>query len=253
MTAREPGGPGKALTPVFVLVHSPSAGPLTWQPVADRLRALGHETVVPDLLSVADAEPPFWTAVVDAVNALLAELDLDQSVVLVAHSNAGVFVPLLAAQAVRPVRACLFVDASVPAAAGATPVIPPEMMDFLHGQLDGDRLRPWLRWWDETEVAALFAGAPAVPGRAAVEAELPRLPLSYFERPVPVPDGWSASVGCGYLVFGPPYDAEAAEARDRGWLVRQLPGQHLHQLVDPAGTAGHLVAMAQALAGNATT
>ena len=165
MTAREPGGPGKALTPVFVLVHSPSAGPLSWQPVADRLRALGHETVVPDLLSVADAKPPFWTAVVDAVNALLAELDLDQSVVLVAHSNAGVFVPLLAAQAVRPVRACLFVaTSSVPAAAGATPV---------------------------------------------------------------------------YLVFGPPYDAEAAEARNRGWLVRQLPGQHLHQLVDPAGTAGH--------------
>ena len=239
--------------PVFVLVHSPSAGPKTWQPVAERLRALGHQAAVPNLLGVADAEPPFWAAVVDAVNARLAGLDPDQSVVLVAHSNAGVFVPLLAVQAVRPVRACLFVDASVPAAAGATPVIPPGMMDFLRGQLDGDRLRPWLHWWDEAEVAALFAGAPAVPGRMAIEAELPRLPLAYFERPVPAPDGWSAGVGCGYLVFGPPYDREAAEAHDRGWLVRELPGQHLHMMVDPAGTAGQLMAMAQALAENATT
>lgn len=112
--AAEPGATGKA--PVFVLVHSPSAGPLTWQPTAERLRALGHEAVVPDLLGVADAAPPFWAAV-------------------------------------------------------------------------------------------------------AIEAELPRLPLTYFEQPVPVPDGWSAEVGCGYLVFGPPYDREADEARSRGWLV----------------------------------
>ena len=59
-------------------------------------------------------------------------------------------------------------------------------------------------------------------------------------------------MGCGYLVFGPPYDREAGEARSRGWLVRELPGQHLHQLVDPAGTAGQLVAMAQAIAADAT-
>ncbi|HEY6501521.1 MAG TPA: alpha/beta hydrolase [Streptosporangiaceae bacterium] len=243
--AAEPGATGKA--PVFVLVHSPSAGPLTWQPAAERLRALGHEAVVPDLLGVADAAPPFWAAVVDAVNGALAGLHRDQPTVLVAHSNAGLFMPLLAAQAAHPVRTCLFVDAAIPAVTGESPMVPPEMTGFLRGQLDGDRLRPWLSWWDEADVAAMFAGAPDVPGRAAIEAELPRLPLTYFEQPVPVPDGWSAEVGCGYLVFGPPYDREADEARSRGWLVRELPGQHLHQLVDPPGTAGQLVAMARAL------
>jgi pimeloyl-ACP methyl ester carboxylesterase len=248
--AAEPGAPGKA--PVFVLVHSPSAGPLTWRPVADRLQALGHEAVVPDLRGVADVAPPYWDPVVDAVNGVLAGLDRDHPVVLVAHSNAGLFMPLLTARAARPVRSCLFVDAAMPAVTGASPVVPPEMMGFVRGQLDGDRLRPWLSWWDEADVAAMFAGAPAVPGRAAIEAELPRLPLAYFEQPVPVPDGWFADVGCGYLVFGPPYDREATEARSRGWLVRELPGQHLHQLVDPAGTASQLVAMAQTLAGDAT-
>ena len=236
------------VAPVFVLVHSPSVGPLTWQPVAERLQVLGHENVVPVLVGVADAGPPFWPAVVDAVNASLAELGAGRPVVLVAHSNAGLFVPLLAARAVRPVRACLFVDAAMPAAAGTTtPVVPAEMMDFLRAQADGDRLRPWLSWWEEADVAAMFAGAVGRPSRMALEAELPRLPLAYFERPVPVPDGWSVGVGCGYLLFGPPYDREAAEARDRGWPVRELPGQHLHQLVDPAGTADHLIAMARDL------
>jgi hypothetical protein len=57
-----------------------------------------------------------------------------------------------------------------------------------------------------------------------------------------------ASVGCddrpcGYLLFGPPYDDLAAGAR--GWLVEQTPGQHLHQIVEPAAVAERLIAFAQ--------
>jgi hypothetical protein len=36
----------------------------------------------------------------------------------------------------------------------------------------------------------------------------------------------------------------AAEARRRGWIVEQLPGRHLHQLVDPDGVTRSLVAIA---------
>jgi hypothetical protein len=57
------------MQPVFVLVHSPSVGPLTWTPVADRLRSHGYESVVPSLVDVADAEPPFWPRVVEDVAA----------------------------------------------------------------------------------------------------------------------------------------------------------------------------------------
>jgi hypothetical protein len=46
------------------------------------------------------------------------------------------------------------------------------------------------------------------------------------------------------LLFGPPYDDLAAEARERGWRVAHLPGAHLHQIIDPAGTARHLVELA---------
>ena len=61
----------------FVLIHSPSVGPRTWQPVAHRLAELGWETAVPSLLHVADDGPPFWPRVVDAVPAGLGTAEHD--------------------------------------------------------------------------------------------------------------------------------------------------------------------------------
>ena len=106
------------MQPVFVLVHSPSVGPLTWAPVATQLEARGWRSVVPSLLDVADAGPPFWPRVVDDVTAVVSGLSPHQPVVLVAHSNAGLFMPLLASNVSRPVLGCLFVDAALPGAVG---------------------------------------------------------------------------------------------------------------------------------------
>ena len=78
--------------------------------------------------------------------------------------------------------------------------------------------------------------------RLTVSAEQPRLPLSYYEQQIPVPGGWD-NRPCGYLLFGPPYDRMAQEARERGWDVEQVPGRHLHQLVDPDTVAARIVAM----------
>jgi len=83
---------------------------------------------------------------------------------------------------------------------------------------------------------------PAV--RAAVEAEQPRLPLSYYEQLIPGPAGWDAQP-CGYLLFGPPYEQVANEAAARGWAVERIPGRHLHQVVDPGGVAERIAEMAR--------
>jgi len=230
--------------PVFVLIHSPSVGPLTWAPVADRLRARGHESIVPSLLDVAEAAAPFWPRVVEDVTAATRRLNPDRSVLLVAHSNAGLFVPLLVTHADRPVSGCLFVDAALPAPADSTPVVAAELLDLLRSKVTDGRLPPWTEWWDEADVAPLF---PDPETRAAVTAEQPRLPLAYYEQTVPVPAGWDTHP-CGYLLFGPPYDEVAAEARRRGWLVEELPGQHLHEIVDPDAVADRLIGMAQHLA-----
>ena len=162
------------MQPAFVLVHSPSVGPLTWRPVADALAVRKRESVVPSLLDVADADPPFWPRVVEVVNAAMSRLDRDSGVLLVAHSNAGLYVPLLVTHAVRPVRCCLFVDAALPARAGQTPVAPIELLNFLRGKASDGRLPPWTEWWDDEDVAPLFPDAAT---RAAVTAEEPRLPV----------------------------------------------------------------------------
>jgi pimeloyl-ACP methyl ester carboxylesterase len=225
----------------FVLIHSPSVGPRTWKPVAHRLAELGWEVAVPSLLHVADQGPPFWPRVVDAVVAGLGTAEHGQSLVLVPHSNAGLFVPVIAAGLPGQVRGCVFVDAALPPSSGAVPVVPPEMLAVLRDKVSGGFLPRWTDWWDEEEVAALF---PDQATRQAVTEEQPRLPLSYYEASVPAPAGWDAQP-CAYLLFGPPYDELASEARGRGWIVEQLPGAHLHQLVDPDGVARVLVAIAE--------
>ncbi|MEV6206930.1 hypothetical protein [Kitasatospora sp. NPDC051914] len=92
------------------------------------------------------------------------------------------------------------------------------------------------------DVAPMF---PDPQLRRTVTEEQPALPLSYYEQRIPVPAGWDDHP-CSYLLFGPPYEDVAAEARDRGWRVAHLPGAHLHQIVDPAGTARLVVGLAAA-------
>ncbi|MEW1589809.1 hypothetical protein AB0283_30655 [Micromonospora vinacea] len=83
---------------------------------------------------------------------------------------------------------------------------------------------------------------PDAQTREAVSAEQPRLPLSYYEEPVPTPAGWD-NRPCGYLLFGPPYEPVAMEAKQRGWAVDHVPGRHLHQLVDPRAVTDRIMAM----------
>jgi hypothetical protein len=230
---------GELMDTAFVLVHSPSVGPSTWAPVAHRLQERGRVAVVPSLAGVADAGPPFWPFVVAAVRDAVARLPPEQPVAIVAHSNAGLFVPLIVAAFAHRVAGCLFVDAALPAPAGSTPVAPAELLEFLREKVTEGRLPQWTAWWDESDVAPMF---PDERTRAAVCAEQPRLPLSYYQARVPAPAGWDARP-CGYLLFGPPYEPVAQDAVRRGWTVEQVPGRHLHQLVDPATVTGRMVAM----------
>lgn len=228
------------MQPVFVLVHSPSVGPSTWRPVAQHLTASGHRVRVPSLLHIGAGAPPFWPRVADAVRDELRQVPAGSPVTLVAHSNAGLLLPVIRSGLDHPVASSVFVDAALPARTGPTPVAPPEVLEFLRPMAVNGTLPRWTDWWDEADVAPMFPD-PLV--RRTVIEEQPALPLSYYEQHIPVPDSWDDHP-CSYLLFSPPYDGLAAEARERGWRVAHLPGAHLHQLVDPAGTARHLVELA---------
>ena len=210
--------------PTVVLIPSPLLGPATWQPAARVLERLGRRAHAPSLQCVTRAAPPYWPAGVDAIiRAAGAE-----PVVLVPHSNSGLYVPAVIDTLGEQVRGVVFVDAALP---GAGYFAQREFLNALVGA-DG-RLPPWTSWWDESDVAELFPDAEV---RARVEAEQARMPLDYYDHLPPAPDGWDRPP-CAYIWFAEPYDAGAATASAYGWPTRHVPGAHLHMLVDPVAVA----------------
>ena len=219
----------------FVLVHSPSVGPSTWTPVAAVLRERGRAAVVPTLVDVTAGPGPYWPRVVSEVAASTPTGPL----VIVAHSNAGLFVPLIVEALRDQVSCALFVDAALPPRrTGSVKVAEPEFLEFLTGLADERGMLPrWTDWWSEEDVAALI---PDEAQRRTVVAEQPRLPLDYYTQEIPVPSRWDHVRGA-YLWFGEPYANLAKEAEERGWPVTRIPGEHLHQIVDPPATAAWLI------------
>ncbi len=230
------------MTLSVVLVHSPSVGPTTWLPCSRRLRALGVDTVVPDLRHIGGGGPPYWPRVADTVAESMGQLDESGSVALVAHSNAGMFLPTIISASSRPVASVVLVDAGMPLGPGPVPVASGDFLPWLRSLAGPDgRLPRWTDWWSAADVAAML---PDPQVRAEVVADQPRLPVDYYEQTVPVPAPWPAVPGA-YLQFTPGYDEDAARAQAAGWLYQRIAGDHLHEVVDPAAvtTAIHSLLM----------
>jgi hypothetical protein len=64
-----------------------------------------------------------------------------------------------------------------------------------------------------------------------------------------VPPSWYGR-RCAFLCFSESYRSQTEEARRQGWLVRHVPGEHLHMLVDPPGVAAAIAEFGADLAGN---
>jgi hypothetical protein len=224
----------------FVLLPSPLLGPASWVPVADELTRRRHRVAVPR------PSAPVATSA-DVLAGYLAGAPDEPELVLVPHSNAGLYVAALAVE--RDVSAIVFADALLPSDAATTPAAAGGFRDALGPLAGADGvLPPWTSWWPEADTAELFPDAAT---RTAVEREQPRLPLAYFDEPIPTPPGWR-SVPSAYLAFGDTYAAERATAAARGWPTQTLPGRHLHQLVDPVGVADAvLLLLAAARTGSA--
>jgi hypothetical protein len=214
----------------LVLLPSPLLGPRVWQDVADVYRGRGTPVRV---ARFSGRRRTVGTVQAD----LAAALPKEGTAVVVAHSNAGCYLPAVAASGA--VEATVYADAAVP----MTPEwarVPPALVEMLSGLTDADGLvAPWSQWWDEEEVAALY---PSAAVRREVEAEMARLPLRYFESAVPVPAGWDRRPAA-FLAFGDTYAEEAAVIRRLGWPVRSMPGGHLHMLIDPEGVVAAMTGL----------
>lgn len=99
---------------MFVLIHSPLVGPLTWKLVANEMRQRGLDVLVPNLEDSPDSKEPFWKQHAESVSRTLARISNATSLILVAHSGAGPLLPAIRTSLINPVRAYVFVDAGIP-------------------------------------------------------------------------------------------------------------------------------------------
>lgn len=228
----------------FLLLHPPLLGPSVWAPCAAALTAAGHHAVVPDLRPALDPPPGWYDHAATLATGSLAAAGAHRAagaadprtadLVVVAHSGAGVVLPVVADR--TGATAAVFVDALLPGNPASD-----RFRGFLAGlPVTDGRLPRWSDWWGPDAMAELV---PDPDLRAAIEAGQPRLPLAFWDERVPVPVSWPPP-RVGYLRLSPAYDTEAAGATDRGWPVRTLPGEHLDLANRPAAVAAEIITLA---------
>ena len=232
----------------FVLLHAPALGPASWGPVATRLGGAGHQVAVPSLAGFSTGGPPYVPRLIQQAAGQLPEIGAGR-VVLVPHSGAGVFAPYLAAAVQRasaPDAAVtvVFADAALPplaSAPGPATVVDTGFLPLLRELATDGMVPPWPDWWPDEDLSPLFPDAQT---QHTVTGEAPALPLAFYTEPLPpAPDSWP-TCRCAFLQFSPGYQEPAAAARSRGWPVRELPGEHLHMLIDPDAVAAALIDLA---------
>ena len=223
---------------MFVLIHSPLVGPITWAPVAFELRQKGIDVLVPELPRDIQSNRPYWEQHAGAIARALRPVAPDQSLILIGHSGAGLLLPAIREITGRSVTGYVFADAGIP---------------------EDGKSRFDLMWREEPEIAAqrrqsLAAGErfpnwtdadlrdviPNAELRQGVLADLRPQPPAFFAEPIPVFAGWP-DAPCAYLKFNPVYAAPAERARKAGWAYAEIDAGHFHMLVDPNAVANALV------------
>jgi hypothetical protein len=230
-----------APTILFLLVHSPLVGPMTWTPVAEALRKAGHEVVVPRLDSPSGIEGYYRDRHARIVAGSVADVPRDRAIILVGHSGAGPLLPAIREAMRRKVAGYVFFDAGLPRD-GASRLdlfdTAEEVKAFREAAVNG--ILP--RWTDDDLRASINDDAL----RRAFVAELPVLPLAVYEEPLPVFKAWP-DAPCAYVRTSTTYDPFLAAARKKGWPVRTLDGGHFFMLNEPARAAALLQELAAAM------
>ena len=215
---------------VYVLVHSPLVGPLTWKLVADEMRRRNVEIIVPTLVDSPDSKEPYWKQHAESVARALAEIDQDTRVTLVAHSGTGPLLPAIRVSLPNPVQAYVFVDAGLPAPVATR-------LDLMKSE-DSEWANQFQEYleaggqfpnWSVDDLRKII---PDDSLRTQMVAEIQLRALDFFNEPMPVFDGWP-DAPCVYILFSEPYKRAEIVARQAGWQTHKLEAGHFHMLVDP--------------------
>lgn len=215
---------------MFVLIHSPLVGPLTWSRVANEMRQRGLSVLVPSLEDVPDSNEPFWKQHAESVSRAIAHISRETSLTLVAHSGAGPLLSVIRQSIANPANAYVFVDAGIPRDGASRLDLmkweDPEWAEGFQQELArGERFPAWS--FDDLQVVI-----PDASLRRQMVTELRPRGLDFFTEPIPVFVGWP-DARCIYIQFSSAYEKPAAQARQLGWQVHELEAGHFHMLVDP--------------------
>jgi hypothetical protein len=220
------------VTTTLLFVHSPVVGPSTWIYSAEVLQDSGFGCVVPDLTALATMNPPYYPKY--AIAAAAAVDDTAGPVVVVGHSAAGALLPAIAEAIGDRTHGAVFVDAMLPQPGRSWfDTAPPGLAAQLRGLADHGLLPPWHEWFPPGSLKALV---PDLARRERLIAEIPPLPVAYFDEPAP-PARFATAVDCAFVRLGPPFDAAADKAQRLSWWVTRKDWDHLRMLSDPDAVA----------------
>lgn len=227
----------------FVLIHSPLVGPLTWELVRHELARRGVEAVTPAVTDRPTSALPFWKQHAESAASQLSAIPQSRSIVWVAHSGAGPLLPVIRHLLPNPLSAYMFIDAGIP------------HNGFSRLDLLGLESQTWAEQFHQTLLQGarfptwssddLRAIIPDDELRRKMIAEINPRALPFFTESIPVFAGWPDGP-CAYIQLSAPYDSNARQARQLGWLVQVLSAGHFHMLVDPSAMAEVIIQTVQA-------
>ena len=155
-------------------------------------------------------------------------------VVVVGHSAAGALLPAIAEAVGGRTSGAVFVDAMLQQPGRSWfDTAPPGLAAQLRGLADHGLLPPWHEWFPPGVLADLV---PDRARRRRLIAEIPRLPVAYFDEPAP-PARFAKSVACAFLRLGSPFDRAANKAEQLGWWVARRDWDHLRMVAAPDAVA----------------
>ena len=236
----------------FVLVHGGFHGGWCWQPVAQRLRAQGHQVSCPTQTGLGERRHLMSNTltlaifVQDIVNHLDSE-DL-RDVVLVGHSFGGLAISGAAEQMPGRIRHLVYLDALI-LQPHQTPfgVLPPDVVQARRqgcAELDG------VRCFMPPPVTAF--GIPADhPMASWVQARLTPQPASLYDSPLHLSGPPGQGLPCTYVACTDPAlpsvaSSQAWARQQPDWCWRELTTGHDAMITDPDRVADLLLQIGQA-------
>jgi pimeloyl-ACP methyl ester carboxylesterase len=229
---------------IYLLIHSPLVGRLTWTLVAEQMQQRGSRVIVPDLEDSSDSNEPFWKQHAESAAQALRDFPNEHPVILVAHSGAGPLLPSIAQLLAHPIAAYVFVDAGIPRDGASRLDLmkseDPAWAEQFQQSLERGENFPN---WNNDDLREIVPDAKL---REQLVNEIHPRGLNFFLEPIPVFRGWP-DAPCIYIRFSAPYAQPSKYAQQAGWTTYELEAGHFHMLVDAPAVSNMIVETADRL------